>query len=121
MCIIWFEFPSQRLVPQGKVGAVGLAFGESLFLRKLLMPVLVRSSIFQAPPNFKVTGTLEAVGCFAAGFDVQGKRGGGGQSKRRASVKLKHQELGLVMICRRLNKLPKRKTSFARFTSPNAL
>merc|ERR1719432_420060 len=29
------------LVPQGKVGAVGLAFGESLFLRKLLMPVLV--------------------------------------------------------------------------------
>merc|ERR1719458_744374 len=29
------------LVPQGKAAAVGLAFGESLFLRKLLMPVLV--------------------------------------------------------------------------------
>merc|ERR1719331_3690468 len=65
-------------------------------------------------------GTLEAVGCFAIGFDVESKRGGGGQSKRRASVKLKHQELGLVMICRRLNKLPKRKTSFSRFSSTNA-
>merc|ERR1719400_2573726 len=29
------------LVPQGRAAAVGLAFGESLFLRKLLMPVLV--------------------------------------------------------------------------------
>merc|ERR1719494_439243 len=29
------------LVPQGKAAAVGLAFGESVFLRKLLMPVLV--------------------------------------------------------------------------------
>merc|ERR550532_2944254 len=66
-------------------------------------------------------GKVGAVGCFAVGFDVQRTRGGGGQSKRRASVKLKHQELGLVMICRRLNKLPKCKTSFARATSPNAL
>ena len=38
-------FPSQRLVPQGKAAAVGLAFGESLFLRKLLMPVLVTHTI----------------------------------------------------------------------------
>merc|ERR1719180_554332 len=29
------------LVPEGRAAAVGLAFGESLFLRKLLMPVLV--------------------------------------------------------------------------------
>merc|ERR1719150_2456482 len=29
------------LVPQGKAVAVGLAFGESVFLRKLLMPILV--------------------------------------------------------------------------------
>merc|ERR1719278_1376990 len=30
-----------RLVPEGKAAAVGLAFGESLFFRKLLVPVLV--------------------------------------------------------------------------------
>merc|ERR1719192_931311 len=30
-----------RLAPQGKAAAVGLAFGESVFLRKLLMPILV--------------------------------------------------------------------------------
>merc|ERR1719500_121453 len=36
------------LVPQGKVGAVGLAFGESLFLRKLLMPVLVPLKLWVA-------------------------------------------------------------------------
>merc|ERR1719347_909840 len=29
------------LVPQGKAAAVGLAFGESVFLRKLFMPILV--------------------------------------------------------------------------------
>merc|ERR1719219_1866372 len=29
-----------RLVPEGKAAAVGLAFGESLFFRKLLVPVL---------------------------------------------------------------------------------
>ena len=32
---------SERLVPQGKAAAVGLAFGESVFLRKLFMPILV--------------------------------------------------------------------------------
>ena len=32
---------SWRLVPQGKAAAVGLAFGESVFLRKLFMPILV--------------------------------------------------------------------------------
>ena len=41
--VFWLYFPTQRLVPQGKAAAVGLAFGESLFLRKLLMPVLVTS------------------------------------------------------------------------------
>ena len=34
-------FPPLRLVPEGKAAAVGLAFGESLFFRKLLVPVLV--------------------------------------------------------------------------------
>merc|ERR1719312_268892 len=37
-----------RLVPQGKAAAVGLAFGESLFLRKLLMPVLVPLKLWVA-------------------------------------------------------------------------
>merc|ERR1719500_2184653 len=36
------------LVPQGKAAAVGLAFGESLFLRKLLMPVLVPLKLWVA-------------------------------------------------------------------------
>jgi len=36
------------LVPQGKAAAVGLAFGESLFLRKLLMPVLVPLKLWAA-------------------------------------------------------------------------
>merc|ERR1719180_539078 len=36
------------LVPQGRAAAVGLAFGESLFLRKLLMPVLVPLKLWVA-------------------------------------------------------------------------
>merc|ERR1719348_1584220 len=36
------------LVPQGRAAAVGLAFGESLFLRKLLMPVLVPLKLWAA-------------------------------------------------------------------------
>merc|ERR1719228_1612252 len=36
------------LVPEGKAAAVGLAFGESLFLRKLLMPVLVPLKLWVA-------------------------------------------------------------------------
>merc|ERR1719228_878931 len=36
------------LVPQGKAAAVGLAFGESVFLRKLLMPVLVHLKLWIA-------------------------------------------------------------------------
>merc|ERR1719180_559196 len=36
------------LVPRGRAAAVGLAFGESLFLRKLLMPVLVPLKLWVA-------------------------------------------------------------------------
>lgn len=37
-----------RLVPEGKAAAVGLAFGESLFFRKLLVPVLVPLKLWVA-------------------------------------------------------------------------